>query len=207
MAGGGASSVAMPAIGAQMAKATAEGRASLQGVARRVVMAGRGAVVVLLVTGPLLYWLKWNFTAPSMMWFGIKMLFVLVLVVAMIVGGIAMKRAAGLFRMASGGSSFASPEPYWEIESVGSPEALVKEFVEHPTIFWRQSEMSMIFVTMNQKGTKNLRERLIQLWDTPDMVRNLVVNKESRGEAAAPFLTLIGGIQPGRLAETPHTMR
>lgn len=95
LVGGGASSVAMPAIGAQMAKATAEGRASLQGVARRVVMAGRGAMVVLLITGPLLYWLKWNFTAPSAIWFGIKMLFVLILVVAMIVGGLGMKRAMG----------------------------------------------------------------------------------------------------------------
>ncbi len=93
LVGGGASSVAMPAIASQMAKATPEGRASLQAVAKRVVTAARGAIVVLIITGPLMFWLKWSFTAPSMTWFGIKMLFVLVIVVAMILGGIAMRRA------------------------------------------------------------------------------------------------------------------
>ena len=110
----------------------------------------------------------------------------------------AMKRATGMW---THGVNPGGDGPYHEIESVGSPEALVKEFVENPTILWRQTEMSMIFVTMNQKGTRNLRERLIQLWDTPDMVRNLVVNKDSRGEAKMPFLSLVGGIQPGRLAD------
>ena len=94
LVGGGAASVAMPAIGAQMPKATPEARAALGAVARRVTMAGRGAVVVLLITGPLLFWLKWSFTAPSMTWFGIKMLFVLLILVGMIVGGINAKKAA-----------------------------------------------------------------------------------------------------------------
>lgn len=93
LVGGGASSVAMPAIAAQMAKAPPEARPSLGAVSRRIVSAARGAVVVLIITGPLLFWLKYDFTAPSMTWFGIKMLFVLLIVIGMIVGGINMRKA------------------------------------------------------------------------------------------------------------------
>jgi uncharacterized membrane protein len=91
---GGAGSVAMPAIAAQMAGAPADARPVLGAIQRRIAMTGRAAVVVLLITGPLMFWLKWNFTAPSMIWFGLKMLFVLLLLVAMIVGGLNMKKAS-----------------------------------------------------------------------------------------------------------------
>lgn len=94
LVGGGAGSVAMPIIAAQMASASPEARPVLGAVQRRIVTVGRGAVVVLLITGPLLFWLKWNFTAPSMTWFGIKMLFVLLILVGLIIGGINMKKAA-----------------------------------------------------------------------------------------------------------------
>jgi uncharacterized membrane protein len=91
---GGAGSVAMPAIAAQMGTAPPDARPVLGAVQRRIVMVGRAAVAVLLVTGPLMFWLKWDFTAPSMTWFGIKMLFVLLLLVGLIVGGMNMKKAA-----------------------------------------------------------------------------------------------------------------
>ncbi len=93
LVGGGASAVAMPAIAGQMPTATPDARAALGKVAKRLTMAGRGAVVVLLITGPLMYWLKWDFTAPSALWFGIKMLFVLAIVAGMIVSGINAKKA------------------------------------------------------------------------------------------------------------------
>ena len=93
LVGGGASAVAMPAIAGQLPTATPDARAALGKVARRLTMAGRGAVVVLIITGPLMYWLKWNFTPVSEAWFGIKMLFVLAIVAGMIVSGINAKKA------------------------------------------------------------------------------------------------------------------
>jgi uncharacterized membrane protein len=93
LVGGGASAVAMPAIAGQMPTASPDARAALGKVAKRLTMAGRGAVAVLLITGPLMFWLRWNFTPASQMWFGIKMLFVLAIVVSMIVSGINAKKA------------------------------------------------------------------------------------------------------------------
>ena len=93
LVGGGASAVAMPAIAGQMPTTTPDARAALGKVAKRLTMAGRGAVVVLIITGPLMYWLKWDFTPVSQMWFGIKMLFVLAIIAGMIVSGINAKKA------------------------------------------------------------------------------------------------------------------
>jgi uncharacterized membrane protein len=93
LVGGGASAVAMPAIGAQMQGATPDTRQRLLAVSKRLMMAARGSVVALIITGPLMFWLKWDFSAPSMAWFGIKMVLVILLIVFMIVGGIAAKKA------------------------------------------------------------------------------------------------------------------
>jgi len=90
---GGTSSVAMPAIGAQMSGATPETRQRLMAVSKRLMMLARAAVVALIVTGPLLLWLGYGFRAPDEAWFGIKMLLVVVLIVLMILGGIAAKKA------------------------------------------------------------------------------------------------------------------
>lgn len=93
LVGGGASAVAMPVIARQVRTATPEARTALWAVGKRLTMAARGSVVVLLVTGPLLFWLKWDFSAPSMTWFGIKMLFVLAIIAAMIVSGVNARKA------------------------------------------------------------------------------------------------------------------
>jgi uncharacterized membrane protein len=93
LVGGGAASVAMPAIGAQMQGATPDARQRLLAVSKRLMMAGRGSVVALIITGPLMFWLKWDFTAPSMIWFTIKMVLVVILIICMIVGGIAFRKA------------------------------------------------------------------------------------------------------------------
>jgi uncharacterized membrane protein len=93
LVGGGASAVAMPAIGAQMQGATPDSRQRLMAISKRLMMVARGSVVALIVTGPLMFWLGYDFSAPSMLWFGIKMLLVVLLIVLMIVGGIAAKKA------------------------------------------------------------------------------------------------------------------
>src|SRR5688572_2070739 len=95
LVGGGASSVAMPIIGSKLATADGATRETLFEIAGRITKAGRGALGGLIVTGILLFWLKWDFSAPSMLWFGIKMALVLVLLGAVIVGGINFKKARG----------------------------------------------------------------------------------------------------------------
>jgi putative membrane protein len=95
LVGGGASSVSMPIIGSKLATADGATRETLFEIAGRITKAGRGALGGLIVTGILLFWLKWDFSAPSMLWFGIKMALVLVLLGAVIVGGINFKKARG----------------------------------------------------------------------------------------------------------------
>jgi putative membrane protein len=95
LVGGGASSVAMPIIGSKIGGADAATRQTLFEIAGKISKAGRGALGGLIVTGILLFWLKWDFSAPSMLWFGIKMALVLLLLACVIVGGINFKKAQG----------------------------------------------------------------------------------------------------------------
>lgn len=90
---GGVAVFGMPIVGARVASATPEMRPVLFGIADRFSMIGRGALGTLIVTGILMFWLAWNFTAPSMTWFGLKMLFVVILLGIVIYGGITAKRA------------------------------------------------------------------------------------------------------------------
>ena len=93
LVGGGVTSIVMPIVGSMIPTATPESRPILFAVASRVVSIGRGALGVLLVTGPLMFWLKWQFTAVSMTWFSIKMALVAVMLIGVIVGGINFKKA------------------------------------------------------------------------------------------------------------------
>jgi protoporphyrinogen IX oxidase len=93
LVGGGAAAVVMPIIGKQMPAATPETRAALLALGYQVSVAGRGAIGALIVTGPLLFWLKWNFSPSSMIWFGIKMALVVALLVGVSIAGINLKKA------------------------------------------------------------------------------------------------------------------
>ena len=93
LVGGGASSVAMPIIGSKLATADGATRQTLFEIAARISAAGRGALGGLVITGILLFWLKWDFSAPSMIWFGVKMALVVVLLGCVIAGGINFKKA------------------------------------------------------------------------------------------------------------------
>jgi len=92
---GGVASFGLPVVGAQMPTATAETRPTLFKVANGLTRIGRIGFGVLIVTGPLLFWLKWNGSAPAMAWFTAKMVFVLLLLILIIVAGITSKRAQG----------------------------------------------------------------------------------------------------------------
>ncbi len=78
---GGANSVLMPIIGRRMATATPEVRGQLMGVAEGVSKVGKYALGTLLVTGVLVLWLKWNWVAPSPVWFWAKMAFIVLMIV------------------------------------------------------------------------------------------------------------------------------
>jgi uncharacterized membrane protein len=90
---GGVATFGLPVVGRQMPTATAETRPMLFKVAHGLTGLGRAGFGVLLVTGPLLFWLKWSGDAPSMAWFIAKMVFVLLLLILVIVAGLTSKRA------------------------------------------------------------------------------------------------------------------
>ena len=78
---GGANSVIMPIIGPRLATATPEGRGQLMAVVEGVAKAGKYALATLLVSGVLVLWLKWDWNAPSPVWFWAKMGFVALMIV------------------------------------------------------------------------------------------------------------------------------
>lgn len=94
LVGAGASGIAMPFLGRAMATAGAESRTGLLTAMSGLRSISRGALGLLIITGPLLFWLKWDFSAPSQAWFGIKMVLVLAILIAVVVSGLDAKRAS-----------------------------------------------------------------------------------------------------------------
>ena len=92
---GAVASFGLPVVGAQMPTATNETRPTLFKVGNGLTRLGRIGFGILIVTGPLLFWLKWNGAAPAMMWFIAKMVFVVLLLILIIIAGITSKRAQG----------------------------------------------------------------------------------------------------------------
>ena len=92
---GGVATFGLPVVGRQMPTATAETRPTLFKIANGLSSIGRAGFGVLIITGPLLFWLKWSGSAPEMAWFIAKMVFVLLLLILVIVAGITSKRAQG----------------------------------------------------------------------------------------------------------------
>jgi protoporphyrinogen IX oxidase len=78
---GGANSVIMPIIGPKIPGATPEVRAQLFDLIDRLAKVGKFAMGTLLVTGVLTLWLKWNWSPPSPVWFWIKMLGIVAMIV------------------------------------------------------------------------------------------------------------------------------
>lgn len=77
---GGANSVVMPIVGARMATATPEVRASFMSFAGTLAKVGKYAFITLLVTGVLVLWLKWDWVVPNV-WFWIKMAGIVAMIV------------------------------------------------------------------------------------------------------------------------------
>ena len=92
---GAVASFGLPVVGAQMRTATAETRPVLFKVADGLSKVGRAGFGVLLVSGPLLIWLKFGGMAGLTGWFTAKMVLVLLLLIVVIFAGINGKRAEG----------------------------------------------------------------------------------------------------------------
>jgi uncharacterized membrane protein len=89
---GTVASFGIPVVGGKMPTATAETRPILFSVIKGLSRVAQTGLGVLLITGPILFWLKWRFTAPSMTWFGIKMVLVLILIGGVIFSAVNARR-------------------------------------------------------------------------------------------------------------------
>ena len=90
---GGANSVVGPVIAARLPGATADARDGYYAVMNRLAQVGKVAMVVLLVSGPLILWLKYGGVGGASIWFWIKMALIVVMLAAIIYGGIQFKKA------------------------------------------------------------------------------------------------------------------
>lgn len=93
LAMGGAATFGMPVVGAQLAKATPETAPVLFKVGHGISTVSRAGLALLIITGPLLVWLKFGGSGGFNFWFWIKMVGVLLLLVDVIYAGILFKRA------------------------------------------------------------------------------------------------------------------
>jgi putative membrane protein len=90
---GGSNSVVGPVIAARLPGATPEVRAGYYAVMNRLAQIGKAAMAVLLISGPLILWLKYGGLGGANIWFWIKMALVALMLAAIIYGGISFKRA------------------------------------------------------------------------------------------------------------------
>lgn len=88
---GGVAAFGIPLVGRRMPTATADTRPLLFSLLEAMSKVGRAAIGLLIVTGPLIVWLKFGMGGLSA-WFWIKMVLVVLLLVGVIYAGINGKR-------------------------------------------------------------------------------------------------------------------
>jgi putative membrane protein len=94
LAAGGVAAFGIPIVGARIGGAAPEMRPTLFHIAETMSNLGRVAIALLIITGPIMYWLAWsNGGPPNMTAFIAKMVFVVLLLITVIVAGINAKRA------------------------------------------------------------------------------------------------------------------
>lgn len=92
---GGAATFGIPVVGSRIGGASPEMRATLFAIVHGLSRVARIGLVLLLVTGPLLVWLKYGGTGGFTFWFWVKMVLVLILLGLIIAAGINTKRGEG----------------------------------------------------------------------------------------------------------------
>lgn len=89
---GGANLVLMPVVGPKLATAGPEQRGLLMEIVERFAKTGKYAFGLLLLTGILTLWLKWDWAVPNH-WFWVKMLAVVAMIVFIGLNDMNRKRA------------------------------------------------------------------------------------------------------------------
>jgi hypothetical protein len=111
-----------------------------------------------------------------------------------------MKRAVRLpsYRRTDGKLS-VSNSPFAVRRDLGSGSAVVKTLRENANTLLVFEEATTLFANMHRQGGEALLDRLIEAWDTPDFIQDNVKNNPD--VAYSPFLSIMAGIQPGRLED------
>ena|ERR1700754_1341459 len=91
---GGSNTVVMPIIGAALPKANEPTRAMLFGIGFRMATVGKVAGATLLVSGPLLLWLKYGGLHGATPWFWAKMALMVVMFAAIVFEEANFKKSA-----------------------------------------------------------------------------------------------------------------
>jgi uncharacterized membrane protein len=89
----GAAVFGIPVVTSRLAGAPAESRPVLLGIVRQLSMLGRGALVVLIITGPIIAYVRYGGFSGFGAWFNVKMVLVVLLLIVMIASGLVGRRA------------------------------------------------------------------------------------------------------------------
>ena len=91
---GGSNAVVMPIIGATLPKVDEQTRATLFGIGFQMATVGKAAAATLLVSGPLLLWLKYGGLHGVTPWFWAKMVLMVVMFAAIVFEETNFKKSA-----------------------------------------------------------------------------------------------------------------
>ncbi len=89
---GGAAAFGIPVVGSRMASATAETRPLLFSLADNLSKLGRAAIGTLIITGPLIVWLKFHGTGSLNGWFWAKMVLVVLLAAGVVTSAVSARK-------------------------------------------------------------------------------------------------------------------
>lgn len=92
---GGAAAFGIPVVGSRMQSAAPETRPLLMNIMKGLAQVGRAGIGLLIITGPLMIWLKYGGVGGISAWFWIKMVLVLLLIAGVIYSGMLGKRIEG----------------------------------------------------------------------------------------------------------------
>lgn len=109
----------------------------------------------------------------------------------------AMKRATTLPSLIPDLLTMHQPG-YMMIREVASSQGLIKQFQTQSNLFMYLSEMSILLKNTARESTSTIADTLMEAWDTPVVLENNT--KKDAQSAVNPSLSIIAGIQPGRLA-------
>lgn len=110
----------------------------------------------------------------------------------------AIKRATNLPFWPSAETTRLITPSFTISRDVSSAEGLITVLKAQPNTFLYLTELSAMIKNARRKGTSTILDRLIEAWDTPEVLQNL--NKLNPVTAIKPYLSIIAATQPGRLA-------